>query len=295
MNRERPCEVCHGGDVDLLLSSERLDGPLVRCRGCSFVYVGSREHDFTFREADAVKSSLLAERVRALGLFDPATEAAEAQWRMVVAIERLQDLQRHGASGRLLEIGCADGEFLAVAKEAGYEVAGLEADPGSCAAGRARGFDVRTGTIAAAGWSAGPFDAVALYHVIEHLDSPRAMLDEIHPLLAPQGLLAIETPNIDTLWFNILGPRWRQLIPDHYFFFSPRTIALLLRDTGFQPIETRRVGKPMSLRLFLDRVSRLNRPLGRAALALARVTGLGNLTIRVNLGDVIRIHARRDG
>ena len=103
----------------------------------------------------------------------------------------------------------------------------------------------------------------------------------------------METPNVDTLWFEVLGHRWRQLIPDHYFFFSPRTIERLLEDCGFQVCRVTTVGKPMSLRFFLDRIRRLHPGVGKMAMAIARATHTENITLRVNLGDIIRIHARR--
>ncbi len=211
----------------------------------------------------------------------------------MVSRERLQDVLRFKPAGRLLEIGCAEGEFLSVASSEGFQSIGLETDPGSTEAGRSRGLDVQTGSLSDAGFLPAQFDVVVMYHVIEHLDSPRRTLMEISRVLRPGGLLALETPNVDTFWFRLLGERWRQLIPDHYFFFSPETIARLLDQCGFRVLEIHRVGKSMSLRLFLDRLRRMNRPVGQAAMAVARMTRIENFTVRMNLGDVMRVHARR--
>lgn len=288
----RACEVCGGPDPQLMLESDRLDGPLVRCKGCGFVYVGSRRDNFTFEQADAIKSSRLAHRVRHLGLFDSATEEAEAPWRRAIAAERLRDIQACQPDGWLLEIGSADGAFLSLALSAGYRAIGLEADPHTSALGRSRGLDIRTGTLSDVRFLDDQFDVVALYHVIEHLGAPRHVLSEVGRILRSGGLLAVETPNVDTLWLELLGPRWRQFIPDHYFFFSPRTISRLLDDTGFDVLRIARVGKPMSLRLFLNRLGRFHRGVGQVALTLARLTRMENFTLRLNLGDVMRVHAR---
>ncbi len=289
----RACELCGSPDPRFLLTSERLDGPLVRCGECGLVFVGIRGQDFTFSQPEPAKSALLARRVRELGLLDCETEQAEARWRRLIACERVRDLQLFQSHGRLLEIGCAEGIFLSSASEAGFQSVGLEADPETSSFGRSRGLDIRTGTLESTRFEPEQFHVVAMYHVIEHLDSPRRTLDEVARILVAGGLLALETPNVDTLWFKLLRRRWRQLIPDHYFFFSPRTIRRLLEKSGFEICRIRTASKPMSLRLFLDRVRRFNSGLGQAGMAIARVTHAEDFTLRLNLGDIMRVHARR--
>lgn len=289
-----------------MLTTPRLDGPLVRCRGCGLFYVIApnsarvgatngappvdRRPTESILAADEMRR--LAARARELALVEPQVEESEGRWREMTAAERLADLRRFATGGRLLEIGCSTGEMLAAAHSS-FVVTGVEADAASSSTARACGLECVSGTLFDAGFPDEHFDVAALYHVIEHLPSPRHALDELHRILRPGGWLVIETPNIDTLWFRLLGARWRQFIPDHRFFFAPETLRRLLTRTGFETHELRTVGKAMSVRLFVSRLGRYHRPLARAAASLTQQFNINDCTLRLNLGDVMRVYAKR--
>jgi SAM-dependent methyltransferase len=282
-----PCDLCGAGDPAPVLRSERLDGPLVRCRRCALVYVGEREHDYTFSGRDPALSAALADRVGELGIVDHAVEDAEGRWREQVNARRTDEMMRHVPGGRLLDVGCSNGDFLEVAGRRGFEVEGLEPDPGTSAQARERGLNVRTATLDDADYAPSSFDAITLWHVVEHLGSPKHALAAVRHLLRPGGVVAVETPAVDTIWFTLLRSRWRQLIPDHYYFFSRRTIIDLLRATGFEPLEVHKVGKPMSLRFAADRVRRIQPQLGALARRLVSSLGAEERSVQINLGDIM--------
>ncbi|MGH9935223.1 MAG: class I SAM-dependent methyltransferase [Blastocatellia bacterium] len=234
----------------------------------------------------------LAERARELALIDPDVEASERPWRELTARERLDDLKRFVTQGRFLEIGCSTGEMLAAASSS-FIAMGVEADERTSRVARARGLDVFSGTLHDARFPDGHFDAAAMYHVIEHVPSPREELRELRRIIKPGGWLVIETPNVATAWYWLLGARWRQFIPDHLFFFTPRTGARLCESGGFEIRELRGAGKAMSLRLFINRLGRYHRPSANLLEALSDRLNLSDLTIRLNLGDVMRLYARK--
>ena len=206
----------------------------------------------------------LSERALELDLVDPSVEERERPWRELAARERVDELLGFVSSGRLLEVGCSTGEFL-IASRKHFTSTGIEADEGSSGLARSRGLDCLTGSLLEAHLEGGAFDVVALYHTIEHLPSPKSALEEAHRLLRQGGWLVIETPDIGSLWFGLLGARWRQFIPDHRYFFTHETIGKLCRDAGFEVRNMRQVGKAMSTRLFTSRVGRYNKQLGRLA------------------------------
>jgi 2-polyprenyl-3-methyl-5-hydroxy-6-metoxy-1,4-benzoquinol methylase len=234
----------------------------------------------------------LARRARELELVEPEIEQRESLWREMTAQERLSDLRRFVNGGRLLEIGCSTGDLLSVANGS-FNSTGVEADLAAGSVARARGIDCFSGTLFDARFNDEEFDLAAMYHVIEHLPSPRQTLQELHRILRRDGWLAIETPNIATPWVSLLGPRWRQFIPDHIYFFSPETITRLCHETGFEIRELRSAGKAMSVRLFLSRLGRYHKGLARGFAALSHRLGMNERTLRLNLGDVMRIYAQK--
>jgi SAM-dependent methyltransferase len=286
------CDLCAAQDPAHVLDSPRLDGPLVRCRNCGLLYVGARRHDFTFTAgADDDRSHALAERVDELNLVDHDVEDAERPLRIRADEERLQRLRRHAKGGRLLDVGAATGTFLSVAQQAFTQAIGIEPDPITSAQARAAGRDVRTGTLHDV---EPPFDAITMLHVIEHLDSPHAALQRAHALLKPGGAVLIETPTIDNLWFRLAPARWRQLIPDHYYFFSRRTLTVLLRRCGFEPVEYEKVSRVVSARFAADRLQRANLPGARAVGRTLHALRAEQRTLRINPGDIMSVVAVRD-
>ena len=291
----RPCEVCGGHGARPVLRSPRLDGPLVRCPDCGLHYVGERLHDYTFAATDAGRTAALGEHVDALGIVDRAVEGAEGPRRDEAQLARVAELRRFLRSGRVLDVGCALGAFLAAAGAAGFAAEGVEPDPGTSEQARAAGLAVQTGTLsslAAARAAPRAYDAVTMFHVIEHLDSPRAALRDARALLAPGGVLVLETPTVENPWFRVAPSRWRQLIPDHYFFFDRATLERLLRDTGFDPIDYRTVGRRVSLRFAADRLRRAGVPGATAAGRLLDRTGLGARSVYLNPRDIMQLVAR---
>jgi len=323
--KSQPCDLCGSTESDFILATPRLDGPLVRCRECNLFYVvlevnaasgsergqvstasGSERgsvkrppgniqpvSNWNGRSAQvAAEMERLAGRARELELIEPQVEMDERPWRELMARERLDDLKRFIGGGRLLEIGCSTGEMLAAANSS-FTATGVEADEKNSRVARARGLDCFSGTLADACFPDASFDVAAMYHVIEHFPSPRAELRELHRVIKPGGWLAVETPNIATLWFRLLGARWRQFIPDHIFFFTPQTITRLCEESGFEIRELRSVGKAMSVRLFVNRLGRYHRPSANLIDAVSNRLNLSDRTLRLSLGDVMRLYAKR--
>ncbi|MFN0086753.1 MAG: class I SAM-dependent methyltransferase [Blastocatellia bacterium] len=283
------CDLCGAEGPAYVLSSKRLDGPLVECRNCGLCYVVAPARE---PRAVSVEMTRLAARARELALVDREVEEGERPWRELMARERLADLRRFAREGRLLEIGSSTGEMVAAAGQS-FTAIGLEPDEENCLIARKRGLDCRSLTLSEARFPDGHFDIAASYHVIEHVPSPRAELRELHRVLQPGGWLVMETPNIANLWYRLLGARWRQFIPDHIFFFSPQTFTRLCEEAGFEVRELRNVGKSMSLRLFINRLGRFHSPSATLLRELSESLGLADRSLRLNLGDVMRIYATR--
>ncbi len=140
--------------------------------------------------------------------------------------------------GRLLEIGCGSGERLARFAAKGWSVQGQDVDAKAVAHARAAtGLPVHLGPIESLPGSAGPFDAVVMNHVIEHVPDPEALLRQAGALIAAGGVLVAVTPNIESLGHRWFDADWRGLEPPrHLHLFYPRTLAGVARRAGLNDI-----------------------------------------------------------
>lgn len=165
----------------------------------------------------------------------------------------LSALEHWCSPGRLLDVGCAMGFFLAVAADQGWTGCGIEVSEYAAAVAATDGrFSVHRGTLQDHPYGCQTFDAVSMFDVLEHLDVPRAALTMVRDLLKPDGVLIMSTPDLDSWSSGILGERWPQRKPEHRFLFSHRSIRRLLRDTGFRLLRIRPAVKWLTAEFLLS-------------------------------------------
>jgi SAM-dependent methyltransferase len=149
--------------------------------------------------------------------------------------------------GRLLDIGAGRGEMLAAALESGWEAVGIEpSESFADYAEKHTGAEVRRQPIEQCGFESESFDAVILGAVLEHLYNPNETIREIARVLRPGGVLFVDVPNEDGLYFRIgnlyqklRGRDWVVNIaptfePFHVFGFGPKSLRALLSKHGLR-------------------------------------------------------------
>lgn len=152
--------------------------------------------------------------------------------------QAMRKLQKCRKKGKLLDIGCATGEFLKVAAQYGFDVHGIDLSEWavSIATSEKHLPNVRVGDIKAGIYPKGQFDICTMWFNIEHLRDPFGALDKTGEIMKPGGVLYIETPNINDIRISE-GKRWNNYIPPaHLHYFSPLTISALLEKAGFETI-----------------------------------------------------------
>lgn len=134
---------------------------------------------------------------------------------------------------RLLDIGCGSGGLLQKARQKGWDVLGVEPSAQARQRCEQKGIPV----VPSLGSVAGPFDAITLVLVLEHLLNPLAMLRTAWGLLTNGGAILVETPNDFNAWQNVARtvhnlPMWFVAKPHiNYFHFS--SLRRLLWRAGF--------------------------------------------------------------
>jgi len=142
------------------------------------------------------------------------------------------------SDGHLLDVGCGNGGFLLLARQAGWQVEGLDFDAAAVDAARSRGLDVHHGSIDSLEDRSNYYDVITLSHVIEHVHKPLDMLRQLYTLLKPGGRLWLETPNINSLGAKRFGRNWRALEPPrHLVLFNSSNLSQSLHIAGFQSLK----------------------------------------------------------
>lgn len=328
-----PCPLCGARDIGRLatLGDVALGVPglfaLARCRRCGLLHQNPRVRRDELSRAypphyrahtrDAEIPKVLRRRARAvrwvlatrLGYRHLDTRDVGVRDRAAGAVLRRQIVAAFPpwvGQGRVLDVGCASGKFLARMGAVGWRLAGIELDPEAARTARTVTPDVFVGDPLDAPWPAGAFDLVTSFHVVEHLPEPLEALRAMLRWLAPGGLLIVEVPNVGGVGARLFGRYWSGLdFPRHLVHFTPATMRAMLARVGGRVVREIHRTKPRyvtrSLRHALHgrngvaaratRAALESRP-GRGALKLG-LEALMPLGRALRLGEAVRYVVRR--
>jgi SAM-dependent methyltransferase len=154
---------------------------------------------------------------------------------MATARKVIQRLLRFLSQGRLLDVGCATGDFLAVAQKH-YSVEGVELSKWSADIARSRGFVIHNCELGNLR-TRKPYDIVTLWGVIEHFEDPAVEVENIAQLLRRDGIVCLWTGDFESSLSRILGRRWWWVQGQHINLFSKRSLCRLFENNNFDTIE----------------------------------------------------------
>lgn len=256
----KTCPVCNALDYTILFAARNRHGRhlwnqhesfrIQQCLRCGLVFPGNVEVNENYYFGyyppgyyeEGVVRGLLA------GLLDLMGRASvrAKQNGILRCLPRPQDTKL-----ALLDVGCGAGYFLEKLDGRIFSKNGLEVNEEGVAACRKKDIHVVKGGIASAGFERDSFDAVTLWHVLEHLENPARCLQDVGKILKTGGVLALCTPNTESLaarhgrdlWFHLDAPR-------HLALFNRRNLSELLEREGFEVKAARRLPWEFPLDLF---------------------------------------------
>ncbi len=138
-------------------------------------------------------------------------------------------------TGNLLDIGCGTGTFLHTMQRQGWNVSGLEPDSDAREVARIEyGIHANPSHLLFS-LDPGGFNAITLWHVLEHVHSLHEYIDQLKILLAKEGVLFIAVPNYTTKDAKVYEKYWAGYdVPRHLYHFSPQSMQLLMKNHGLK-------------------------------------------------------------
>jgi 2-polyprenyl-3-methyl-5-hydroxy-6-metoxy-1,4-benzoquinol methylase len=224
MNEDaRDCRICGAATAALLTATDRnreVDG-----------------REFAYRRCTACATIQLADVPADLERYYPGDyhgvpDAVELRRRVAFEQHKIELLRRHVEPGRLVEVGPSYGAFAHAARDAGFDVTGIEMDA-TCCAYLEETIGVRAIHSSAAEEvlpTLPPSRVVAMWHVFEHLAHPLRVLEAARSNLEPGGVIAIGVPNPQSLGFRLSGRRWAHLDAPRHLTLVP--LGTLLERAG---------------------------------------------------------------
>ncbi len=272
------CPICGSR---LLTRLWEVDGyPIVRCGGCSLVFVhrmmGREELAAHYASGDPVYSD------------DANRDCLDYYY------NRLRGLieARFSQPGKIFDVGCSSGWFLDVMhgwERHGCEIVAADAEN----ARRQHGDRIFHGAFEEYSAPHGYFDVVTLQDVFDHCPDPMAVLSKCRGMLKEGGLLVVKVHNISCLYAKLAGPGFYAIIPpSHLFYYDRGTLGLAAARSGFEVVQSKFIAHRLRLSTVFSRLSRGDKKsvAHRIHRALAG-SRLGNVSVLKNLHDIVTILA----
>lgn len=270
-----PCPLCEADNAEFLFVKNSYRH--ARCRLCGLVFVNPMP---TAAELDAIYQNPLYFANRNEWTYGYNDYFGEREFYAALFERRVRQCERalgaaNGRGRRLLDVGCAAGFLLEVARERGWQVAGVEISRHAASFANERlGGAVRNGTLEQAQFDNDFFDCVVMLDILEHVADPVGLLREAVRVLRPGGLLLLSAPNVRSLSARLAGRRWFHFKRDHVVLFSERTLLRAIDAVGLDCFDLRRNGKMVSLNYLFARLKCYLPALGNFLLATVGRIGL---------------------
>lgn len=137
--------------------------------------------------------------------------------------------------GKLLDVGSGTGSFLHEMKTHGWDTAGLEPDEGARKMAKERYQLELAGISHLSQLTAGRFDVITLWHVLEHIHQLAATIQQLKAVLKDTGKLVIAVPNYTAADAGIYKAYWAAYdVPRHLYHFSPQSMKVLMEQNGLK-------------------------------------------------------------
>ncbi|SEN65696.1 class I SAM-dependent methyltransferase [Paenibacillus sp. OV219] len=194
----------------------------MECQSCGLVFLSSFNHinDQFYEDSSMLGGSVDLRKYRINSSNDD--------------LRRYQALKESILNKRVLDFGCGGGGFLKLAQEISQSVGGVELDS---TIRQALNEVDQIQTFRSVEEITGEYDLITLFHVLEHLPDPVAMLKRLKESLSANGKLIIEVPSANDALLTLFDSKpfadftyWSC----HLFLFTPETLSKVAELAGYK-------------------------------------------------------------
>jgi len=228
------CPICDFDKYKYLFTKGGFD--FVRCNHCDVIYVNPQlQEDITLEYYRRQQQGEETERTSSAMWVDVLINSNNQAWQVPYFEEAVNILSTYIPSkGLILDLGCSIGLFMEVAQRRSFECKGLELEPKAVRYAQSKGLDVSQQTLEEASFPDESFDAATMFGVLEHLQRPKTILEQVWKCLKPGGVLMAIVPNVTSLAAMTLHEQSRMFNGrNHLTYFSWKTLPVILQNAGY--------------------------------------------------------------
>lgn len=269
---------------------------IVKCKDCGLMYAIPLEIDQLEIVGEGEVSAKTLKTAFASNFSSIVDQKEKIQIRDYLSsikyVEKINPMK-----GTALEIGSSHGYFLHELEKRGWDVTGIEPSKNRREiANRLFGYQLVPDKLEDSNLPENFFNAIFLFHVIEHVLDPSDFISILYKYLKPGGLLVVETPTYDTLTYKILRHRERSIKSNgHLFFFTKNNLRKIMEKKGFTTLKHIRVGRTLTLERLFWNISKIinNEKIDKYLLKICLILKLNRVKIHLNMGDMQRIYCKK--
>ena len=230
------CPVCQSAQFDAFLKVKdhtvsKAEFQIVACDSCGFKFTNPRP--------PAEEIGQYYESANYISHHDEARDLMSTIYNKVrnhTTQQKIKLLDRAVEKKvSLLDVGSGAGFFLSQAKVAGWQVSGTEPDSQARAIGQSRvGKDIYE-TIEDPFFANKKYDAITMWHVLEHVHRLNETMDWLHEHLDSKGKIFIAVPNAESHDARQFQENWAAYdVPRHLYHFSKKAVRQLSEAHRFK-------------------------------------------------------------
>lgn len=235
------CPICGSGKNRFFCQKNKYD--IYNCQSCQTAFVWPTPENLSeIYQEFYFKGD--TNGINKFGYTDYESDKAAMRETFIIYLDKISKLSK---GRKIFDIGAATGFFLDLAREKGWQTSGIEISDYAAKIAGQKGHEVFLGGLKDLEINE-KYDVVTMWDVLEHLPDPKGSIKVIYNVLNENGILAINTINKSSSWARFWGKNWQAILPpEHLFYYSEKSLKILIEDNGFKILEQLSIGKRFTL------------------------------------------------